>query len=286
MSTKMFINHYHVLGVPCDASIKEINSAWKRFALKNHPDKSWGAETTTELFQKGLEAVEILRDPDRRCDCQNRAKYDGRSDGKPGRYKSEAEIDLIFERVKRQERDRVEAERQRNAEWAQAEPETFRHSEQDMHPRGNDSYPCAYFETRPQKAQNEMYKEEIRIQASRDVQNPAARFDKAGEGSSLENLGTNPNDHGVAGEKSTLPHQSTDDASAKPGLCGSSDYNYQVCIAASSRSSDDNSPEPGGVPIADFEALSDGISDESSSEGGVRLVDFETSDEDDETTCY
>jgi curved DNA-binding protein CbpA len=48
----MFINHYDVLGVPCDASIKEINSAWKRFALKNYPDKSGGAETTTELFQK------------------------------------------------------------------------------------------------------------------------------------------------------------------------------------------------------------------------------------------
>lgn len=228
----------------------------------------------------------LLKPTGRGISCQNRAKYDDRSDGKPGRYKSEAEIDLIFDTVKSKERDRVEAERQRNAEWAQAEPETFRHSEQDMHPRGNEPYPYAYFETRPQKAQNETYKEEIRVQASRDVQNPAARFDKAGEGSSLENLGTNPNDHGVACEKSTLPHQSTDDASAKPGLCGSSDCNYQVCIVASSRSSDDNSSEPGGVLIADFDALSDGSSDESSSEGGERLVDFETSDEDEETTCY
>lgn len=42
MSTIMSVDHYAVLGVKRYASIKEINIAWKQFALKYHPDKCNG----------------------------------------------------------------------------------------------------------------------------------------------------------------------------------------------------------------------------------------------------
>lgn len=51
MSTLMFTNYYDVLGIPTQAPIEDIKVAWKRLALKYHPDKSRGAETN-EIFQK------------------------------------------------------------------------------------------------------------------------------------------------------------------------------------------------------------------------------------------
>jgi curved DNA-binding protein CbpA len=47
---------------------------------------------------------------------QNGAKYGGRSEISSGRYRSEAEMEMIFETVRRHERARTEALRQRHAE--------------------------------------------------------------------------------------------------------------------------------------------------------------------------
>lgn len=44
------VNYYSVLGVSSDASIKEINLAFKKLALKLHPDKSGGDRTSIEQF--------------------------------------------------------------------------------------------------------------------------------------------------------------------------------------------------------------------------------------------
>lgn len=51
MSTTMFVDYYAILGVTRQASIKEINIAWKRFALQYHPDKS-PRKNTDEKFRK------------------------------------------------------------------------------------------------------------------------------------------------------------------------------------------------------------------------------------------
>lgn len=50
MST-LFVDHYAVLGISRDASMKEINDAWKRIALKYHPDKCNHAEDGIEKFR-------------------------------------------------------------------------------------------------------------------------------------------------------------------------------------------------------------------------------------------
>lgn len=53
MSTaKVSIDAYAILGVERDAGITEINAAYKRLALKLHPDKAGNADATTERFQK------------------------------------------------------------------------------------------------------------------------------------------------------------------------------------------------------------------------------------------
>ncbi|KKK17338.1 hypothetical protein ARAM_005290 [Aspergillus rambellii] len=59
------MNCYEILRIPPNATLKDINSAYKRLALKHHPDKTGGDDTITE-FQKIQQAVEILRDHSRR----------------------------------------------------------------------------------------------------------------------------------------------------------------------------------------------------------------------------
>ncbi|KAG0161499.1 hypothetical protein PDIDSM_9033 [Penicillium digitatum] len=67
MSTaSVTIDAYAILGVERDAKLPEINIAYKRLALKLHPDKAGNAAATVERFRKIQDAVELLRDEDRR----------------------------------------------------------------------------------------------------------------------------------------------------------------------------------------------------------------------------
>jgi DnaJ-class molecular chaperone len=61
----MEINYYEVLGINNDANIEQINSSFRKLALKYHPDhnKEPNAE---EMFIKILEAYEILKEPSKR----------------------------------------------------------------------------------------------------------------------------------------------------------------------------------------------------------------------------
>jgi len=60
------MNHYETLGINKDASIDEIKKAYKKAALKHHPDRGGDAEKFKQLSQ----AYEVLSDSDRR------ARYD------------------------------------------------------------------------------------------------------------------------------------------------------------------------------------------------------------------
>jgi DnaJ-class molecular chaperone len=57
------MNYYEVLGVERDANTDEIKRAYKRLAMKYHPDKRSG---DAEKFKEINQAHEILTDPDRR----------------------------------------------------------------------------------------------------------------------------------------------------------------------------------------------------------------------------
>ncbi|HAN99793.1 MAG TPA: molecular chaperone DnaJ [Planctomycetaceae bacterium] len=63
-------DYYEILGVPRDASERDIASAYRKLATKYHPDRNPGDEDATRRFKEGAEAYEILSDP------QKRARYD------------------------------------------------------------------------------------------------------------------------------------------------------------------------------------------------------------------
>ncbi len=63
-------DYYEVLGVSKNASKEEIKKAYRKQALKYHPDKNPGDKKAEEHFKEAAEAYEILRNDDKR------ARYD------------------------------------------------------------------------------------------------------------------------------------------------------------------------------------------------------------------
>lgn len=59
-------DYYEVLGVSRDASDQEIKSAYRRMALKYHPDKNPNDKNAEERFKEAAEAYSVLSDPERR----------------------------------------------------------------------------------------------------------------------------------------------------------------------------------------------------------------------------
>ncbi|MDY6380843.1 MAG: DnaJ domain-containing protein, partial [Bacteroidales bacterium] len=61
---------YEVLGVAKNASEDEIKKAYRKLALKYHPDRNPGDKEAEEKFKEAAEAYSVLSDKDKR------AKYD------------------------------------------------------------------------------------------------------------------------------------------------------------------------------------------------------------------
>lgn len=63
-------DYYKILGVDKSASADEIKRAYKKVAIKYHPDRNPGDKAAEEKFKEAAEAYDVLRDPEKR------ARYD------------------------------------------------------------------------------------------------------------------------------------------------------------------------------------------------------------------
>ena len=59
-------DYYEVLGVSKDADAKEIKKAYRKLAMKYHPDKNPGDKAAEEKFKEINEAYEVLSDENKR----------------------------------------------------------------------------------------------------------------------------------------------------------------------------------------------------------------------------
>ncbi len=65
-----FKDYYKILGVERSASADEIKKAYRKLAIKYHPDKNQGNKQAEEKFKEINEANEVL------SDVEKRKKYD------------------------------------------------------------------------------------------------------------------------------------------------------------------------------------------------------------------
>ncbi|RME24682.1 MAG: molecular chaperone DnaJ, partial [Candidatus Zixiibacteriota bacterium] len=59
-------DYYEVLGVSREAGEAEIKAAYRKLAMKYHPDRNPGDHTAEERFKEATEAYEVLKDPQKR----------------------------------------------------------------------------------------------------------------------------------------------------------------------------------------------------------------------------
>jgi molecular chaperone DnaJ len=60
-------DYYSVLGVSATASDDEIKKAYRKLAMRYHPDRNGGTKESEERFKEITEAYDVLRDPSKRA---------------------------------------------------------------------------------------------------------------------------------------------------------------------------------------------------------------------------
>lgn len=58
-------DYYDILGVSKSATADELKKAYRKMAIKYHPDKNPGDKTAEENFKKAAEAYDVLSDPNK-----------------------------------------------------------------------------------------------------------------------------------------------------------------------------------------------------------------------------
>ena len=62
----MVLDHYQLLGIPRNAGLRQIKTAYRNLAKRCHPDHNRGSEAAAELFRQANLAYRILSNPAQR----------------------------------------------------------------------------------------------------------------------------------------------------------------------------------------------------------------------------
>lgn len=76
---------YEILGVAKGASVDEIKKAYRKLAMKYHPDRNPGSKEAEEKFREANDAYDVLKDEQKRAayDRFGHAAFDGNMGGGP-----------------------------------------------------------------------------------------------------------------------------------------------------------------------------------------------------------
>jgi molecular chaperone DnaJ len=91
-------DYYEVLGVARDCDDQELKSAYRKMALKYHPDRNPGDKVAEEKFKEASEAYQVLSDADKRAayDRYGHAGVNGVGSGFPGSPFGGVDLSDIF----------------------------------------------------------------------------------------------------------------------------------------------------------------------------------------------
>src|SRR5579863_8310598 len=91
-------DYYEVLGVTREASDQDLKSAYRKQALRYHPDRNPGDHAAEEKFKTASEAYQVLSDPDKRAayDRYGHAGLNGSSGFSSGPFAGSVDISDIF----------------------------------------------------------------------------------------------------------------------------------------------------------------------------------------------
>lgn len=88
---------YEILGIPRDAAQDEIKKAYKRLAMKHHPDKNVNNKSENEAIFKSIsEAYTVLNDPQKRKHYDTHGTYDDNMAGGGGGFNMNDIFEELF----------------------------------------------------------------------------------------------------------------------------------------------------------------------------------------------
>jgi molecular chaperone DnaJ len=79
-------DYFAVLGVSRAASDEEVKAAYRKLAMRWHPDRNNGSKESEEKFKELTEAYDVLRDPQKRAAYERYGEAGLRGGGMPGGF--------------------------------------------------------------------------------------------------------------------------------------------------------------------------------------------------------
>jgi len=114
-------DHYEVLSLHMEATTSEINSAYRREALKYHPDKNPDNPEAAVKFQKVKKAHEVLKDETERKNFDN--KHKAKQQRKKKNVEMESKRKKMTEDLNRREQEAQSQKRQKKGKKPEVSPE-------------------------------------------------------------------------------------------------------------------------------------------------------------------